>query len=92
MATRGGRTAKLSISLDREDVKALRARARRLHDGNLSRTIAELAADARLLEGMHRLVTLLGGPSLTDEQRAALDRELAGEMPPRRRARGKTAA
>ena len=76
---RRGETEKLSISLPREDVAALRARARRLHGGNLSSAIAELAADARLLEGMHELIAWLGGPSLTDEERAKIEREWRGE-------------
>ena len=92
MARRPGRTEKLSISLDREDLKALKARANRLHGGNLSAVIAELASDARLLEGMQGLVTWLGGPSLTDEDRTRIEREWRGEVPARRRARRKAAA
>src|SRR2546422_4083387 len=39
--SRSGRTAKISISLDRRDLALLRGRARRLFEGNLSAVIAE---------------------------------------------------
>ena len=81
MDKRAGITEKLSISLRREDVNALKRRAKRLYGGNLSAVIAELAADARLLEGMNDLVHWLGGPSLTDDDRKQIDRELRGEGP-----------
>jgi len=84
MQKRAGVTEKLSISLRREDAAALKRRAKRLYGGNLSAVIAELAADARLLEGMNDLVHWLGGPSLTDEARKQIDRELRGETPPRK--------
>lgn len=79
MQKRAGVTEKISISLNREDLKALKKRAKRLYDGNVSAVIAELAADAKLLEGMNDLVNWLGGPSLTDADRKKIDRELKGE-------------
>jgi hypothetical protein len=94
MAKRSGVTEKISISLPRSDLAALRRRAKRLYGGNVSAVIAELAADAALLEGMHRLVEQFGGPSLTDEERSSLDRERANSVPPtrrRKRKRGKAA-
>ncbi|MBS2011861.1 MAG: hypothetical protein JST00_03145 [Deltaproteobacteria bacterium] len=77
MTKRAGATEKVSISIPRSDLAALRRRARRVHDGNLSAVIAELAADAALLEAMHELVHELGGSSLTELDRAALDAEWA---------------
>src|SRR5262249_43504540 len=85
MQKRAGRTAKVSISIDREDLKALKQRAKRLHGGNVSAVIAELAADARLLEGMSDLVEWLGGPSLTNEDRERIDAELRGDARPTRK-------
>jgi hypothetical protein len=82
MASRPGTTEKISVSLSRSDLAALKKRAKRLYAGNVSAVISELAADAALLEGMHDLVNWLGGPSLTDQQRKALDREWSGK--PRR--------
>ena len=83
MKKRAGVTEKISISLGREDLKALKRRARRLHGGNLSAVVAELAADAKLLEGMHDLVDWLGGPSLTSQDRETLDRTWRGEASPK---------
>ena len=75
MGKREGLTEKISVSLKRSDLASLKKRARRLYAGNVSAVIAELAADAALLEGMHELVSWLGGPSLTDAERKALDQE-----------------
>lgn len=93
MEKRAGVTEKVSISLSRDDLKALKARAMRLHGGNLSAVIAELAADARQLEAMDALVEQLGGPSLTMEARERLDREWrVAPPPPKRKPRSKKAA
>lgn len=93
MAKRAGITEKLSISLRHEDAMALKRRAKRLYGGNVSAVVAELAADARLLEGMNDLVHWLGGPSLTDEDRKQLDRELRGDVPTKKaKAKKKKAA
>jgi hypothetical protein len=86
MKKRAGDTEKISVSLRRSDLASLRRRAKRLYAGNLSAVIAELAADAALLEGMHGLVNWFGGASLTDQERAALDRELSGQSPAAKRA------
>jgi hypothetical protein len=92
MTKRPGITEKISISLRRSDLASLRKRAERLYDGNLSAVIAELAADAALLEGMHDLVDRLGGPNLTDDDREKLDREWARRTaPPETRVRRKKA-
>jgi predicted signal transduction protein with EAL and GGDEF domain len=82
MAKRAGVTEKISVSLRASDLASLRRRAKRLYGGNLSAVIAELAADAELLEGMHALVERLGGPTLTDEDRDRLDGERTGQAPP----------
>lgn len=93
MKRRAGGTEKISISLSRSDLAALTKRAKRLYGGNVSAVISELAADAALLEGMHELVSWLGGPSLTDRDRAAIDREWSEQPPaPKRTRNGKKAA
>jgi hypothetical protein len=81
MKKRAGVTEKISISVNQDDLKALKKRAARLYDGNVSAVIAELAADARLLEGMNDLVDWLGGPSLTVDDRRTIDREWRGSTP-----------
>jgi hypothetical protein len=87
MKKREGATEKISISLSRSDLAALRKRAKRLYSGNVSAVVAELAADAALLEGMQELVNHLGGPSLTDRERQEIDREWARQVPTRKRVR-----
>jgi hypothetical protein len=87
MKKREGTTEKISISLSRSDLASLKKRAKRLYSGNVSAVISELAADAALLEGMHELVTWLGGPSLTDRERRAIDREWSGRARATKRAR-----
>ena len=87
MTKRPGTTKKISISLDADILTALKKRARRLHEGNLSAVIAELAADAALLEGMQALLDSLGGATLTDEDRARIDAEWAGTPLPTKRSR-----
>jgi hypothetical protein len=93
MKKREGITEKISISLSRSDLASLRKRAKRLYAGNVSAVISELAADAALLEGMHELVNWLGGPSLTDNERKAIDREWSGQpRVPKRARKSKKAA
>ncbi len=93
MKKRQGVTEKISISLSRSDLASLKKRAKRLYSGNVSAVISELAADAALLEGMHDLVSWLGGPSLTDRERKSIDREWS-EQPraPKRARKSKKAA
>jgi hypothetical protein len=83
---RASLTQKISISLSRADLASLKKRAKRVHAGNVSAVIAELAADAALLEGMHELVTWLGGPTLVDQERAAIDLDWKGHAPTKKRA------
>ncbi len=82
VAKRTGATEKISISVRSSDLAALRRRADRLYDGNVSAVIAELAADAALFENMEKLLESLGGATLTDEERAELDRDWARPAAP----------
>jgi hypothetical protein len=86
-APRGGRTEKISVSLDRGDLDALRRRAKRLFGGNVSAAIAEGARRIREEEGRERLVAWLGSVGeTTPEQRDEIRAEWAGG-PVRPRAR-----
>jgi hypothetical protein len=69
---------KISVSVAAEDLAILRRRAKRLYGGNLSAVIHELAQKAKKQEAMEKLIASLGGPSLTDEDRAAIDAEWTG--------------
>jgi hypothetical protein len=87
-AARPGRTEKVSVSLDRVDMKALRRRAKKLYGGNLSAAIAEGARRIREEEGREALVAWLGEASKTTAaEREAILAEWRGEGRGRRRAR-----
>jgi hypothetical protein len=75
---RAGRTVKVSVSLDMDDVAVLKRRAREAYDGNLSAAFGEAARWIRQREARRRLVEMLGGPTLTPEIAAAIDTEQAG--------------
>jgi hypothetical protein len=75
---RAGRTVKVSVSLDRQDVAALKRRAAESYGGNLSAAFAEAAKWLRQREARRRLVDALGGPTLTPEAALAIDVEQAG--------------
>jgi hypothetical protein len=85
---RPGRTAKVSISLEQADLRALRRRAKRLYGGNLSAAIAEAARRIREEEAREAVVAWLGNAGeTTPEERAAIRREWRGETPKRGRRR-----
>lgn len=69
---------KLSVSLDRRDVAALKRRAAESYGGNLSAAFAEAARWIRQQEARRGLIDQLGGPSLTRESAAAIDAEQRG--------------
>jgi hypothetical protein len=86
---RAGRTVKISVSLDRDDVAVLRRRARESFGGNLSAAFSEAARWIRQREARRRLIDMLGGPTLTIRAAAAIDAEQERRHPqlgkPRRR-------
>lgn len=75
---RAGRTVKVSVSLDRDDVAALKRHARESYGGNLSAAFAEAARWIRQQQARRRLIDDLGGPTLTTEASAALGVEQQG--------------
>ncbi len=80
MKARAGVTTKISVSLNREDLKIIRKRAKRLYRGNVSAVIAEIIARARQQEGLADLLDWLGGPlPITKEEEAEIDGELRGQ-------------
>jgi hypothetical protein len=86
--SRPGRTEKISVSLDRSDVHALRRRAKKLYKGNLSAAVAEGARRIREEEGREALVAWLGqAAEITPEEREAVRAEWRAEPPKRRRTR-----
>ncbi len=75
---RAGRTVKVSVSLDKDDLAALKRMANESFDGNLSTAFAQAAKWIRQREARRRLIDKLGGPTLTAESAAAIDAEQAG--------------
>jgi hypothetical protein len=75
---RAGRTIKVSVSLDQDDVAALKRRAKESYGGNLSAAFAEAARWIRQREARRRLIDQLGGPTLTRASAAAIDAEQEG--------------
>ncbi len=71
----GIRAVKVSVSVAQEDLIILRRRAKRLYGGNISAVIHEMAQKTKKQEAMDRLIASLGGPTLTDEARRAIDAE-----------------
>ena len=83
---RAGRTEKISVSLDRADLGALRRRAKKLYGGNLSAAVAEGVRRIREEEGREALVAWLGGAAeATPEERDAIRAEWPAPSPKRRR-------
>ncbi len=77
-AKRTGRTKNVSVSLDGDVLKMLRARADSTHAGNLSAAIAEAAEVLHRQAARDAVLAELnrGRPPITDEERAAVQAEL----------------
>lgn len=75
---RSGRTLKVSVSLDRDDLAALKRAAKESYAGNLSAAFADAARWIRQREARRRLLAMLGGPTLSAAAAGALDAELDG--------------
>jgi len=86
-------TEKVSVSLKKEDLKVLRARARRLYGGNLSALLSDFAKLARYEEGADALLEWLGDAARpTDEERAVFEAERRSPSPAPKGARQKRKA
>ncbi len=57
--------AKVSITIDKDKLRMLRKRAKRLHGGNLSAVIDEATEHLRRLEAMGDYLEHIGAPELT---------------------------
>jgi hypothetical protein len=91
-AGRAGQTDKISVSLDRTDLAALRRRARLLYGGNLSAAVAEGVRRVREEEGREALVAWLGkAGDATPAERDALRAEWNGAVAPPAVKRGRKA-
>ncbi len=86
---RAGKTVKVSISLERAALAALKKYARAAHAGNLSAAIADATRFLGQQAARQRLIDMLGGPTLTPEAARQIDLEQAvvAPRPPRRKRR-----
>jgi hypothetical protein len=75
---RAGKTVKISVSLQKDDVAALKRHAKEEHGGNLSAAVSELVRGVKQRQAMWKALDMLGGVTLTDAERAAIDAEFAG--------------
>ena len=83
MGKRAGVTTKVSLSVHADDLAMLKARARRLHHGNVSAVFAELIATAKRQEAWAKALAWYGKPIVVrDDEREQIDRELLGETRP----------
>lgn len=79
MAVRAGATTKLSVSVKNDDLAVLKARAKRMHGGNVSAVFAELIAQVKRQEAWAQAVAWYGRPlTASDEERRRIDEELLG--------------
>jgi hypothetical protein len=78
---RAGKTVKVSVSLEMEDLVVLKRHADTSFRGNLSAVFADAAKRLRQKEARARLVEMLGGVALTNEAAAAIDAEIDGVLP-----------
>jgi len=84
-------TGKVSVTVTADDLLLLRARAKRLHQGNLSAAVADGVSRLREEEATHRLLERLEAPPLGDERYAAIVAEWRGEGATKKKARRPTA-
>jgi hypothetical protein len=79
--------AKVSVTIDKDKLRMLRKRAKRLHGGNLSAVIDEATEHLRRLEAMDEYLDHVGAPQLAREELDAIHAEWLGEVKPKRRKR-----
>jgi hypothetical protein len=75
---RGIVTQKVSISATAEDLAIMRTRAKRLHGGNISAVVHEMAAHVAKQDAIDRLWESLGSPIVSERDRANIMKEWLG--------------
>ena len=78
-------TGKVSVTVTADDLKLLRARAKRLYRGNLSAAVADGVSRLREEEATHRLLHRLGTLPLSDARYAAIVAEWRTQQPAKTR-------
>ena len=90
MRRRAGKTVTISISVDEETQRLLKAEAKRNYGGNVSALVAAIAREAKRQSALEWLLQRAGTLPMTDEDRAALLAEIDGK-PSRKKRRPRVA-
>lgn len=90
MASRSGKTATFSISVDKETQRILKTEAKRSYGGNVSALVAAIAKEAKRQHALDWLLQHAGTPAMTNDERDALLAEIDGA--PARKKRRRRAA
>jgi post-segregation antitoxin (ccd killing protein) len=85
--SRPGKTVTISISVDEETQRVLKAEARRSYGGNVSALVAAIAREARRQSALDWLLQRAAAPAMTAAERNALLAEIDGRPAPKRRRR-----
>jgi len=87
MKRRPGNTTTVSISVDKETERLLKAEAKRRYGGNVSALVAAIAREAKRQSALDWLLQRSGREPLTDAQLDVLLAEIDGATPKKRRRR-----
>jgi post-segregation antitoxin (ccd killing protein) len=87
MKRRPGHTATLSISVDEETKRILKAEAKRSYGGNVSALVAAIAREAKRQAALDWLLQRSGAAPMTVKERDALLAEIDGASAPKKRRR-----
>jgi post-segregation antitoxin (ccd killing protein) len=87
MKRRPGKTATISISVDQETQRVLKAEAKRSYGGNVSALVAAIAKEAKRQSALDWLLQRSGTSPMTEAERDALLAEIDGVPAPRKRRR-----
>jgi hypothetical protein len=87
MKKRAGKTLSLSISVDQKTFAALKKRAVRLHDGNVSAVIAEIGEHVARQEALGDFLEWAGLSPPSPEAAEAIEREWRAEAPAKKKRR-----
>ena len=87
MKGRSGKTAILSISVDEETQRILKAEAKRSYGGNVSALVAAIAREAKRQSALDWLLQRSGMASMSEAERGDLLAEIDGKPAPKKRRR-----
>ncbi len=87
MKRRPGKTATISISVDAETQRVLKAEAKRSYGGNVSALVAAIAKEAKRQSALDWLLQRSGTSRMSEAERDALLAEIDAPLTPKKRSR-----